>query len=148
VADSAPRLTGVTLVVADTAASADFYRLLGLSVPETAEPQPHIEIPQAEGPAAIDLDDAELAKSWSAAYRQPGGGPTAIVSIGVASREAVDEVYGRLVGAGHPAVQPPFDAFWGARYAIVADPDGNHVGLMSPMTDEHSYWPPTQSPEP
>ena len=29
--------------------------------------------------------------------------------------------------------QPPFDAFWGARYAIVEDPDGNSVGLMSPV---------------
>ena len=26
---------------------------------------------------------------------------------------------------------PPFDAFWAARYAVVADPDGNDVGLMS-----------------
>ena len=27
--------------------------------------------------------------------------------------------------------QPPYDAFWGARYAVVADPDGNAVGIMS-----------------
>jgi hypothetical protein len=35
-------------------------------------------------------------------------------------------------GARPPSAQPPFDAFWGARYAIVEDPDGNHIGLMSP----------------
>ena len=29
--------------------------------------------------------------------------------------------------------QEPYDAFWGARYAIVEDPDGNAVGLMSPI---------------
>ena len=145
--EPAVRLTGVTLVVGDTSASAGFYRLLGLAVPDDGS-QPHVDIPQPDGPVAIDLDDAELAKSWSAAHRQPGGGPASIVSLGVAARAGVDELYERAVAAGHPGVQPPFDAFWGARYAIVADPDGNHVGLMSPMTDDHSYWPPTTSPDP
>ena len=28
--------------------------------------------------------------------------------------------------------QAPYDAFWGGRFAIVEDPDGNPVGLMSP----------------
>jgi predicted enzyme related to lactoylglutathione lyase len=145
--DPTIRLSGVTLVVADTSASAAFYRLLGLGVPDEG-PQPHIEIPNPDGPTEIDLDDAELAKSWGAAYRQPGGGPSAIVSLAVGTRDGVDELYERAVAAGHPGIQPPFDAFWGARYAIVADPDGNHVGLMSPMTDEHAYWPPTTSPDP
>ena len=29
-------------------------------------------------------------------------------------------------------LQPPFDAFWGARYAIVEDPDGNPVAPDQP----------------
>jgi len=45
----------------------------------------------------------------------------------------------------------PFDAFWGARYAIVLgaryaiveDPDGVAVGLMSPSSAEHRRPPPT-----
>ena len=44
--------------------------------------------------------------------------------------------------------QPPFDAFWGARYAIVADPDGNDVGLMSPIDESRRTWPPAESPAP
>jgi hypothetical protein len=34
-----------------------------------------------------------------------------------------------LDSAGQKA---PEDAFWGSRYAIVEDPDGNAIGLMSP----------------
>ena len=68
--------------------------------------------------------------------------------MAVASREAVDELYGRLTGDGHPGVQPPFDAFWGGRYAIVADPDGNQVGLMSPIDEARRSWPPEASPDP
>jgi len=28
---------------------------------------------------------------------------------------------------------PPWDAFWGQRYAIVTDPDGNHISLFAPL---------------
>ena len=44
--------------------------------------------------------------------------------------EAVDETYRELTDAGHRARQPPYDAFWGARYAIVEDPDGNTVEFL------------------
>jgi hypothetical protein len=36
------------------------------------------------------------------------------------------------MSAGYAGQQAPFDAFFGARYAIVTDPDGNAVGIMSP----------------
>jgi hypothetical protein len=40
-----------------------------------------------------------------------------------------------------------YDAFWGARYAIVADPDGSDVGLMSPIDEQRQTWPPVDSPQ-
>ena len=39
-------------------------------------------------------------------------------------------------------MQPPHDAFWGARYAIVEDPDGIAVGLMSPISPDFKSVPP------
>jgi uncharacterized glyoxalase superfamily protein PhnB len=45
----------------------------------------------------------------------------------------VDEIYADLVGAGYLGQQEPVDASWGARFAVVEDPDGNAVGLMSPV---------------
>ena len=38
-----------------------------------------------------------------------------------------------LAADGVPVQQEPYDAFWGARYAVVSDPDGNGVGIMSPV---------------
>ena len=61
-------------------------------------------------------------------------------------REDVDATYADMRGAGYAAVQCPYDAFWGARYAIVADPDGQQVGLMSPSDEARKYWPPTPAP--
>jgi uncharacterized glyoxalase superfamily protein PhnB len=46
----------------------------------------------------------------------------------------VDALYDDLTHA--PATRgcsQPWDAFWGARYAMVEDPDGIAVGLMSPI---------------
>ena len=59
------------------------------------------------------------------------------------SREAVDARYAELAGAGHKGLQPPYDTFWGARYAIVEDPDGRHVGIMSPIDPERRTAPPS-----
>ena len=143
---SAPKLQQVTLVVGSSEASAAFYRELGLAVPEDAGDM-HVEIPQPAGPVSLELDTADSAGLWNASWRA-GQGTQVILGMAVASREAVDELYGRLTASGHPGVQPPFDAFWGGRYAIVADPDGNQVGLMSPIDEARRTWPPEPSPDP
>ena len=38
--------------------------------------------------------------------------------------------------------QPPNDAFWGSRYAVVVDPNGNRIGLKSPVEDAFRSTPP------
>jgi uncharacterized glyoxalase superfamily protein PhnB len=54
----------------------------------------------------------------------------------------VDAVFARMTEAGSAAQQRPEDAFWGARYAIVEDPDGNAVGIMSPIDPAQRREPP------
>ena len=56
-----------------------------------------------------------------------------VLGFKVGSRERVDEIYADLVAAGYRGQQPPYDAFWGARYAVIEDPDGNAVGIVSPV---------------
>jgi len=72
----------------------------------------------------------------------------ALIGFRVASRDAVDATYHELVAAGYEGRQPPYDTFWGARYAVIADPDGNDVGLMSPLDVSRRSWPPEPSPAP
>jgi uncharacterized glyoxalase superfamily protein PhnB len=45
----------------------------------------------------------------------------------------VDKLYGELVAAGYEGHKEPWDAFWGMRYALVHDPDGNGVDLYCPL---------------
>jgi uncharacterized glyoxalase superfamily protein PhnB len=43
---------------------------------------------------------------------------------------------------GYRGLQAPYDAFWGARYAVLEDPNGLAVGLMSEISADHRSAPP------
>ena len=47
-----------------------------------------------------------------------------------------------LTVTGYRGASTAFDAFWGARYAIVEDPDGVAIGLMSPIDPARKMPPP------
>jgi catechol 2,3-dioxygenase-like lactoylglutathione lyase family enzyme len=134
-----PVLDQFNLVVRDTTATVAFYRRLGLNILEVdpAWAQHHWT---AEMPSGITLefDSIGFASKWNTGWRQGMG----VLGFRVASREAVDQVYAELTGAGYIGQQEPYDAFWGARYAIVEDPDGNAVGLMSPVDPARRFQPP------
>jgi uncharacterized glyoxalase superfamily protein PhnB len=66
-----------------------------------------------------------------------------VIGFRVRERDDVDRTYASLIGDGYAGQQPPYDAFWGARYAIVEDPDGNPVGLMSPADPQLRTPPPS-----
>ncbi len=124
-------LSQLNLVVRDMDAAVDFYRRLGIEIPDTLPDwQAHHRTADPGGEVAIDLDSTAFAKQWNAGW--PASQTGVVVGFRVATREDVDALYEELTGAGHVGQQPPYDAFWGARYAIVEDPSGNAVGLMSP----------------
>ena len=137
----APSLHQVNLVVGDLPATLAFYRLLGVDLPEEAR----VHAEARFGDFSMDIDDAESAQWWHSGWRaQPG--PRVVLTFRVASREEVDATYATLTGAGYPPVQPPFDAFFGSRYAIVGDPDGNDVAIMSEPEADRRFWPPSDAP--
>jgi catechol 2,3-dioxygenase-like lactoylglutathione lyase family enzyme len=146
--DAAPDLHMLNVVVGDMAATIDFYRRLGV-VPGDGEDVsgPHVQLRMPSG-FSLELDTAESARLWHAGWRADPASVGVVIGFALSSREAVDERYAELTAAGAVGRQPPFDAFWGARYAIVADPDGNDVGLMSPIDESSQTWPAEESPAP
>jgi predicted lactoylglutathione lyase len=144
--DGAPDLHMLNLVVSDMAASVDFYRQLGVIDADNADTSGvHVQLRMPSG-FSLELDTAESARIWHAGWRADPSSARVVIGFALPSREAVDERYAALVAAGHHGRQAPFDAFWGARYAIVADADGNDVGLMSPIDESRRTWPPEESP--
>jgi len=140
-------LEQLNLVAADFDAMLAFYRRLGVSVSESPRhaDMRHAEVRMPNG-LALEFDNPALARVYNAAWRSSGGSSPVLIGFSLPSREAVDELHGELVAAGYRSRQPPYDAFWGARYAIVADPAGNDVGLMSPIDESRKSWPPAPAP--
>jgi catechol 2,3-dioxygenase-like lactoylglutathione lyase family enzyme len=137
-----PRLDQINIVSGDPAASIAFYRRLGVEIAEDGvwRTQSGIHHVNAEndGPGStmgLDIDSIAFAQLWNKGWqgREDLRGRI-VVGFRLPSRTAVDAVYADLTGAGHAGLQTPYDAFWGSRYAIVEDPDGIAVGLMSPRS--------------
>lgn len=140
----------VNIVSSDPDATLAFYMLLGIDLPDEAVFKGdsgifHISGPDKSGVESdFDIDSVQFAKSWNTGWKgRDDLAGKVVVGFKVASRDQVDKIYTELIDASHPSLQPPFDAFWGARYAIVEDPDGIAVGIMSPVSDEYRSPPPT-----
>lgn len=145
-----PTLNQLNIVSGNVDASIAFYRQLGVDIPDpriwrTATGAHHVTAieSRASEAASLDLDSAAFAQKWNSGWagRKDLAGRV-VVGFSVGSREQVDLLYGEMTAAGHKGLREPWDAFWGARYAIVEDPDGIAVGLMSPISAKHRSPPP------
>jgi catechol 2,3-dioxygenase-like lactoylglutathione lyase family enzyme len=147
---SKPTLTQINLVCGDVEASIAFYRRLGVEIPEegiwrTSTGAHHVGAAGWPGSAAmtIDLDSVAFAQHWNTGWK----GRTdlrgrVVVGFDVPTRGAVDDIFRDMTSAGYRGVQEPYDAIWGSRYAVLEDPDGIAVGLMSPVAPDKKSPPP------
>ncbi|MGW7246579.1 VOC family protein [Streptomyces decoyicus] len=129
---SAPRFAAVGLVVADMAAALAFYRRLGLDVPAEADGAPHAEA-QLPGGLRLMWDTQDTARAIDPDWTPPQDGTPTGLAFECAGPAGVDAVYAELTAAGYTGEKPPWDAFWGQRYAVVQDPDGHGVDLFAPL---------------
>jgi catechol 2,3-dioxygenase-like lactoylglutathione lyase family enzyme len=128
-----PRLDAISIVTDDLAASLAFYRRLAIDIPAGAETEPHVE---ATLPSGLRLlwDTAEAVKSMNPDWVTPPHGQSRTSLAFLCEDPAeVDTLYAELTQAGHHGEMAPWDAFWGQRYAVVHDPDGNSVDLFAPL---------------
>ena len=126
-ADS-PKLLGVYLFVRDLGASLDFYERLGLPIERVSKV--FARATTKNGPT-IEFGSRELTLSYDPDWKEPTGPATNTINFELPSREAVDELYAKLVAAGYKGHLAPCDPPWQARFALVDDPDGNVIGLHS-----------------
>jgi catechol 2,3-dioxygenase-like lactoylglutathione lyase family enzyme len=120
----------IGLVVQDMARSLAFYRHLGIDLPSEADTQPHTEA-KLPGGLRLAWDTEETVRSYDPDWERPAGGHRVALSFKLDSPAEVDAAYGTLTGLGYHGHKAPWDAFWGQRYAIIHDPDGNAVDLFS-----------------
>jgi catechol 2,3-dioxygenase-like lactoylglutathione lyase family enzyme len=126
-------LTVVEIVTADMAAALAFYRRLGLPIGDDADEQPHVEVDLGGG-LRLAFDTEDTIRSFDSGWtRPPAGGHRMAVGFACDQPKDVDAAWEELTGAGYEGHLAPWDAFWGMRYAVVHDPDGNPVDLFAPL---------------
>lgn len=106
-----------------------FYSLLGFQFPEYEEDEKHVEAITAEGGVRLMIDDKELIESILG--KPPFPPNHSIFAILCESPAEVDTAVEKVRSAGHAVIKEPWDAFWGQRYAIVADPDGYRLDIFA-----------------
>jgi catechol 2,3-dioxygenase-like lactoylglutathione lyase family enzyme len=120
----------VEIVARDVARSLDFYRLLGLAVPDPDGPHVEVALP---GGNRLAFDTEEVIAGMHPGWTRPTGPGRVAIAFGLGAPREVDAVFDRLTAAGHPGKLAPFDAPWGQRYATVEDPDGTSVDLFAAL---------------
>ena len=145
---ASPILDQLNIVAGDLYATTAFYRRLGVPMGEparTGEGAPfHVNSRREQG-ASLEADSAPFARYWNRGWADKVDlEGRVLIGLRVSSRAEVDRLYAQVTAAGHRGLHPPTDGFWGARYAIVEDPNGIAVGLMSKADDAHRSppgWP-------
>ena len=122
----------IGVVVADMARSLAFYRRLGFDLPTSADAEPHVEL-TIPGGLRIAWDTEDVIRSFDPRWTPSSGGHRLSLAFAYADPAEVDSTYSGLIDAGYDGHLPPFDAFWGQRYATVHDPDGNSVDLFAAL---------------
>jgi predicted lactoylglutathione lyase len=135
-----PVLDQINIVVDHMNAAVDFYTRLGVEVgPAPDEWAGHHRSCDAGAQIGVDLDSSTFAGTWNEGLSADAG---VMIGFRVGERSDVDDLHSELTEAGYRSQQSPYDTFWGARYAIVEDPSGNAVGLMSQPDPAKRTMPP------
>ena len=123
-----PKLEAIGIVSADLDRTRAFYALLGV---EVAEGDDHVEATLPSG-LRLMFDTEDVMRSFRPDW-SPTTGNRVALAFECGSPAEVDEVYARVVAAGFHGEKEPWDAFWGQRYAQLADPDGTPVDVFSAL---------------
>lgn len=123
------KLAVIGLVVEDMARSLAFYRRLGLELPPEGDQQPHVEAALSGG-LRLAFDTVDTVRSFDPEWSPPSGSARMALAFRV---DDVDRAYDELTSLGYKGHKAPWDAFWGQRYAVIHDPDGNGVDLFVPL---------------
>ncbi|MBV1868594.1 MAG: VOC family protein [Marinosulfonomonas sp.] len=126
-----PKLDAIGVTSESLTKTTAFYSLLGFEFADIKSDDQHIEAITGAGEVRLMIDDSKLAQSLIGQTPTPPN--HSMFAMLCASPAEVDAVASQIADAGFVVIKEPWDAFWGQRYATVADPDGYMVDLFAPL---------------
>lgn len=125
------KLDAVSVVSDDLEKSRRFYELLGFAFDRHGPGDDHIEARTAPDGVRLMIDSRKLVASLTGTTPEPATHSAfAMLCESPAEVNATAKV---VEEAGFEIVTPPWDAFWGQRYAVVRDPNGYMIDLFAPL---------------
>ena len=131
------KLDAISIITAHMPAAVQFYSSLGLDLSDGGADAPHTEF--TSGSLRLLLDTEQVVLSIDPDWTWPTGGQKMSLAFDCSTAEAVDSAFAQLTAGGSGSepvagiVHEPWDAFWGQRYAVISDPDGNTVDLFAAL---------------
>jgi uncharacterized glyoxalase superfamily protein PhnB len=122
------KLDLISVVTKDMKTSLAFYRYI-FTIPDGLDNEGHVEITLENG-LRFAWDTIAVMKSFEPHYTFT---PKQVGAFLCNNAADVDRKYNELIAKGGRGAKEPWDAFWGQRYALVADPDGNILDLFAPL---------------
>lgn len=125
------KLNAVAVTSTNLKKTVAFYQLLGFQFGEFKDDEQHLEALTVPGSARLMIDTSNMIKDIIGESPKPGNHSS--FAIEYENSEELNQVAKKVIEAGFKVVKEPWDAFWGQRYAIVADPDGYKVDLYAAL---------------
>jgi len=131
------------LIVQDMGKSLEFYRRLGLAIPEGSEGKTHVEVKMGSG-LTFFLDSNPT--RWDPRYvirREPErmeatDSYPSILEFYLKTRDGVDAKYTELTGLGYQSHRAPYITSFRMYFAMVKDPDGNIILLSGNLEGQET----------
>lgn len=120
----------VGVMVEDMARAVEFYRRLGVDVPEGSETKGHVEVKMSG--LTFFLTTHAVNARWDPAKKPVvDGGYKIILEFYLQSREVLDAKYAEMISYGYASHVAPYDTPFNVRFAMINDPDGNTILLSA-----------------
>lgn len=126
-----PILDAVAVSAHDMSRAKMFYTLLGFEFDGGFESEDHVEPVRRAGEPRLMIDRATLMEKLIG--EMPRAPNHSVFAMLCDSPAEVDAYTAKIKAAGFAVLTEPWDAFWGQRYATVADADGYRVDLFAPL---------------
>jgi catechol 2,3-dioxygenase-like lactoylglutathione lyase family enzyme len=126
------------LVTQDMGKALEFYRRLGLAIPEGSEKQTHVGVKMGSG-LTFFLDsnpsrwDPGFVSKDEPGHREASNSYRSVLEFYLETQEAVDTKYAELTGFGYQGLRTPYKTSFGMCFALIADPDGNTILLSGDL---------------
>lgn len=122
----------IGLIAQDMGKSLQFYRRLGLDIPEGSEEQTHVEVKMGSG-LTFFLDsrptrwDPRFAGGDNTEQMEASDNYPLVLEFYLKNQRAVEAKYRELTGFGYLGYRAPYETPFGMCFAMVKDPDGNTI---------------------